>query len=50
MTNSPYNQADITMDAGIPAGIDTFDLTPQGLADAPAHEEDFDSIVHTGNS
>ncbi len=50
MTNSPYNPADSTVDAGIPAGIDTFDLTPQGLANTPAHEEDFESLVHTGNS
>ncbi|WP_171046836.1 hypothetical protein [Pseudarthrobacter sp. NamE5] len=50
MTNSSYNRPLITVDAGIPASIDTFDLTPQGLADAPAHEEDFESIVHTGNS
>lgn len=26
------------------------DLTPEGLADAPAQRQDPDSIVHTGNS
>jgi hypothetical protein len=35
---------------GSPAGIDAFDLTPEGLADAPALKEDPESIVHTGNS
>ncbi|WP_181037489.1 hypothetical protein [Arthrobacter sp. ZGTC412] len=33
-----------------PLGIEDFDLTPAGLADAPANEQDTDSIVHTGNS
>ena len=32
------------------AAIEDMDLTPEGLADAPAHEEDQESIVHTGNS
>lgn len=31
-------------------GIQNLDLTPEGLADAPASEQDTDSIVHTGNS
>ncbi|MBT2566971.1 hypothetical protein J7I84_10790 [Arthrobacter sp. ISL-85] len=31
-------------------GVEDLDLTPDGLADAPAHEEDQESIVHTGNS
>ena len=26
------------------------DLTPHGLEDAPAHQEDPESIVYTGNS
>ena len=30
--------------------VDHLDLTPEGLADAPAKEEDRDSIVHPGNS
>jgi hypothetical protein len=30
--------------------IEDLDLTPEGLADAPASEEDLESIVHTGNS
>ncbi|MFC9772486.1 MULTISPECIES: hypothetical protein [unclassified Pseudarthrobacter] len=33
-----------------PDGIDDHDFTPDGLAGAPAHEEDQESIVHTGNS
>jgi hypothetical protein len=32
------------------AALEDMDLTPDGLADAPAHEEDQESIVHTGNS
>ena len=32
------------------AGLEDLDLTPAGLADAPASEQDSDSIVHTGNS
>ncbi|MBT2567000.1 hypothetical protein J7I84_10955 [Arthrobacter sp. ISL-85] len=31
-------------------GIEDLDLTPEGLAGTPAHQEDPDSIVHTGNS
>ena len=34
----------------IPLSIEDLDLTPAGLADAPASELDLDSIVHTGNS
>jgi hypothetical protein len=33
-----------------PLGIEDLDLTPAGLADAPASELDRESIVHTGNS
>jgi hypothetical protein len=33
-----------------PMGIEDLDLTPAGLADAPANELDRESIVHTGNS
>jgi hypothetical protein len=32
------------------AAIEDLDLTPEGLADAPAHEEEPESLVHTGNS
>jgi hypothetical protein len=35
---------------GAVAGIESFDLTPEGLANTPAHEEDSGSLVHTGNS
>ncbi|WP_181037488.1 hypothetical protein [Arthrobacter sp. ZGTC412] len=34
----------------IPLSIEDLDLTPAGLADAPASELDLDSLVHTGNS
>jgi hypothetical protein len=30
--------------------VEDMDLSPLGLADAPAKEEDQDSIVHPGNS
>jgi hypothetical protein len=30
--------------------IADFDLTPRGLDDAPAHQQDTESIVYTGNS
>jgi hypothetical protein len=30
--------------------IEDLDLTPEGLSDAPAHQQDPESIVHTGNS
>jgi hypothetical protein len=52
MTNTPHTETPTTTvpDKEAPAGIETLDLTPEGLADAPAHEEDSGSIVHTGNS
>lgn len=31
-------------------GLMDMDLSPQGLADAPANEVDADSLVYTGNS
>jgi hypothetical protein len=31
-------------------GLNDLDLTPQGLADAPASEVDPDSLVYVGNS
>jgi hypothetical protein len=30
--------------------IHEFDLSPAGLADAPANQQDCDSLVHPGNS
>jgi hypothetical protein len=52
MTNAPHTETPTTAitDQETPAGIETLDLTPEGLAEAPAHEEDSGSIVHTGNS
>lgn len=32
------------------AAVEHFDLTPAGLADAPAQQLDLDSLVHPGNS
>jgi hypothetical protein len=31
-------------------GVEHLDLSPQGLADAPASQQDPDSIVYAGNS
>jgi hypothetical protein len=33
-----------------PLGVEDLDLSPQGLADAPASQQDPDSIVYAGNS
>lgn len=33
-----------------PTAIEDLDLTPDGLADAPAQQLDDESLVHTGNS
>ncbi|WP_395402171.1 hypothetical protein ACHMXB_01500 [Arthrobacter sp. UC242_113] len=52
MTNTLHNEPLTTAVLGkkTPFCIDTFDLTPAGLSDAPANQEDSGSIVHTGNS
>jgi hypothetical protein len=52
MTDTPVTQhpAPAVLGRRAPAGIEAFDLTPEGLADAPALKEDPESIVHTGNS
>jgi len=36
--------------SGDPLGVEDLDLSPQGLADAPASQQDPDSIVYPGNS
>ena len=33
-----------------PLGVEDLDLSPQGLADAPANQQDPDSLVYPGNS
>jgi len=35
---------------GEPLGVEDLDLSPQGLADAPANQQDPDSIVYPGAS
>jgi hypothetical protein len=53
MTNNGHTTEPETTPIGgqaSPASIEDLDLTPSGLADAPANEQDPDSIVHTGNS
>lgn len=52
MTNTPHNAPlnAAVNDKEARAGIEAFDLTPEGLADAPARQEVAGSLVHTGNS
>ncbi len=53
MTNSNYTTAPIAAPAvgqESLAAIDDLDLTPAGLAAAPALQVDLESLVHTGNS
>lgn len=45
MSQNPVPTADLPEDP-----TNSMDLSPLGLADAPAKEEDQDSIVHPGNS
>ncbi len=45
MPNSP-----IAPKPGSTSGAERFDLSPLGLADAPANQQDSDSIVYVGNS
>ncbi len=35
---------------GVTSGAERLDLSPLGLADAPANQQDPDSIVYVGNS
>jgi hypothetical protein len=50
MTNSSDTTAPTAAPTVAPKGIEDLDLTPEGLSDAPAHQQDPESIVHTGNS
>ncbi len=53
MTTNSYNTGPEAAFPRRQAGlrsIDDLDLTPAGLSDAPANEQDPDSMVHTGNS
>jgi hypothetical protein len=50
MTNISDTPAPTTAPTAPPVGIEDLDLTPEGLSDAPAHQQDPESIVHTGNS
>jgi hypothetical protein len=47
ITTGPAARANEKLNA---ISIADLDLTPQGLDDAPAHQEDAESIVYTGNS
>ncbi|MDP9696799.1 UNVERIFIED_ORG: hypothetical protein J2X79_004382 [Arthrobacter globiformis] len=44
------NISDTPTPTTTPIGIEDLDLTPEGLSDTPAHQQDAESIVHTGNS
>ncbi len=48
--NSPPGHADHASTTVNEATVKDLDLTPFGLADAPANEQDAESIVYTGNS
>jgi hypothetical protein len=49
MTSSPEpKRTDAMEHTG--ASIENLNLTPEGLADAPARQEEPDSLVHVGNS
>jgi hypothetical protein len=50
MTNTRLITAAPAVGQENPAALEALDLTPDGLADAPAHELDLHSLVHTGNS
>ncbi len=47
-TNRPAAPAAAT--PGTSSGAEGWDLSPLGLADAPANQQDPDSIVYVGNS
>ena len=44
-SNDPTSNAQPT-----PVSLEDLDLTPDGLADTPAHQEDPESIVHIAQS
>ena len=53
MTNNSHTTAPEATPANgpkTPAAAEDLDLTPEGLANAPALQQDPDSLVHTGNS
>lgn len=52
MTNNSHTTATDATPADGPEtpAVEDLDLTPDGLADAPALQQDPDSLVHTGNS
>lgn len=47
---SMTNSKDIAAPANNPVNIEALDLTPEGLADAPAQQQDAESIVHIAAS
>jgi hypothetical protein len=50
ISHMPTPPATARCGQGTAISIEDLDLTPEGLADAPAHQQDPESIVHTGNS
>lgn len=53
MTNNRHTSAPEVVPAHgseTPTALEDLDLTPDGLADTPAHQMDLESLVHTGNS
>ena len=50
MMNHTSHTGPTTFIPGAPSVVEELDLSPQGLADAPASQQDPDSIVYAGNS
>lgn len=50
MTNNTCTQPTSAAAHQPRTAVEHYDLTPAGLSDAPAQEQDLDSLVHTGNS
>lgn len=48
--HTAQNPRSIQAASGDRVGVEDLDLSPQGLADAPASQQDPDSIVYAGNS
>ncbi|MBT2567131.1 hypothetical protein J7I84_11620 [Arthrobacter sp. ISL-85] len=50
MTNNACTQPTSAAAHQPRTAVEHYDLTPAGLSDAPAQQQDLDSLVHTGNS
>ena len=48
-THNSLHTGPTAVDPAAPSCVEELDLSPQGLADAPASQQDPDSIVYAGN-